>query len=198
MFLQQAANRAADTDDLEKKANFEHALLEEDSPYFEVRTSVPNYDEDAPANTIRAWVLGLIATTLVCGANLLFSLRAVSITIYVYIVQLLAYPIGVGLARVLPNREFNTFGLTWNLNPGPFNKKEHAVIVMMSSVSIQGGVAYATDVLLAQQVFYKQNFGWGFQLLLLITTQCLGFGMAGIVRVCSITILLLPTLHPAN
>lgn len=53
---------------------------------------------------------------------------------------------------------------------------------MMSSVSIQGGVAYATDVLLAQQVFYKQSFGWGFQMLLVITTQCLGFGMAGIVR----------------
>jgi len=53
---------------------------------------------------------------------------------------------------------------------------------MMSNVSIQGGVAYATDVLLAQQVFYKQSFGWGFQMLLVITTQCLGFGMAGIVR----------------
>ena len=53
---------------------------------------------------------------------------------------------------------------------------------MMSSVSIQGGTAYATDVLLAQQVFYGQNFGWGFQLLLTLTTQCLGFGMAGIVR----------------
>lgn len=50
---QDAANRIADTDDLEKKANFEHALLEEDSPYFEVRASVRNYDEDMPANTIR-------------------------------------------------------------------------------------------------------------------------------------------------
>lgn len=60
--------------------------------------------------------------------------------------------------------------------------KEHAVIVMMANVSIQGGVAYATDVLLAQQVYYKQNFGWGFQMLLVLTTQCIGFGMAGIVR----------------
>lgn len=84
--------------------------------------------------------------------------------------------------KVLPNREFHTFGLKWNLNPGPFNIKEHAVIVMMANVSIQGGVAYATDVLLAQQVFYEQNFGWGFQMLLVLTTQCLGFGMAGIVR----------------
>jgi OPT family small oligopeptide transporter len=76
----------------------------------------------------------------------------------------------------------NVFGFRFNLNPGPFNIKEHAVIVMMSSVSIQGGVAYATDVLLAQQVFYGQHFGWGFQMLLVLTTQCIGFGMAGIVR----------------
>ncbi len=74
------------------------------------------------------------------------------------------------------------FGFRFCLNPGPFNLKEHTVIVMMANVSIQGGVAYATDVLLAQQVFYKQNFGWGFAMLLVITTQCIGFGMAGIVR----------------
>jgi len=124
----------------------------------------------------------MTATTIVSAVNLLFSLRDPSINIYVYVVQLLAYPVGVGMARILPNRQFNTFGIKWNLNPGPFNVKEHTVIVMMSNVSIQGGVAYATDVLLAQNVFYRQNFGWGFQMLLVITTQCIGFGMAGMVR----------------
>ena len=52
----------------------------------------------------------------------------------------------------------------------------------MSNVSLQGGPAYATDILLAQQVFYGQNLGWGFQMLLVITTQCLGFGLAGMLR----------------
>ncbi|KAH8898232.1 small oligopeptide transporter, OPT family [Thozetella sp. PMI_491] len=175
-------NKAVDSDDLEKTANLEHSLLEENSPYFEVRTSVRNYDEDLPSNTIRAWVIGMIATTIVSAVNMLFSLRQPSINIYVYVVQLLAYPVGVFMARTLPNKEITTFGIKWNLNPGPFNYKEHTVIVMMANVSIQGGTAYATDVLLAQQVFYGQNFGWGFQMLLTITTQCLGFGMAGIVR----------------
>lgn len=53
-----------------------------------------------PANTIRAWVIGMIATTIVSAVNLLFSLRNPSISIYVYVVQLLAYPIGVGCAKV--------------------------------------------------------------------------------------------------
>lgn len=83
---------------------------------------------------------------------------------------------------MLPTTVFTTFGKQWTLNPGPFNVKEHTVIVMMANVSIQGGVAYATDVLLAQEIMYKQHFGWGFQMLLVITTQCVGFGMAGIVR----------------
>jgi hypothetical protein len=97
---QEAANKVAETDDVEKKANFEHALLEEDSPYFEVRATVRNYDEEMPANTIRAWIIGLTATTIVSAVNLLFSLRNPSISIYVYVVQLLAYPVGCGMARV--------------------------------------------------------------------------------------------------
>lgn len=60
--------------------------------------------------------------------------------------------------------------------------KEHTIIVVMANASFAGGVAYATDILLAQEVFYKQFFGWWFQLLLVITSQMIGFGMAGIVR----------------
>lgn len=67
-----------------------------------MRAAVRNYDEDVPANTIRAWIIGLIATTLVSAVNLLFSLRNPSISIYVYVVQLLAYPVGCGMARVRP------------------------------------------------------------------------------------------------
>lgn len=41
---------------------------------------------------------------------------------------------------------------------------------------------YATDVLLAQQLWYKQNFGWAFQILFGITTLCTGYGLAGLAR----------------
>lgn len=45
-----------------------------------------------------------------------------------------------------------------------------------------GGVAYATDTLTAQRGFYGQNFGWGFNILLCISTQMMGYGLAGIFR----------------
>ncbi|KAE9989912.1 GPI transamidase component [Venturia inaequalis] len=153
---------------------------EENSPYEEVRAAVPNFDEQMPANTIRAWVLGISLSIFGAGINTLFSLRQPAISVGTIVAQLIAFFVGKLWARWLPNREFNTFGLKWNINPGPFNVKEHAVIVVMAGVSF--GTAYATDIILAQVSFYKQNFGLGFQLLLVITTQSVGYGIAGMLR----------------
>ena len=176
-------NAALDSGDVEKEVAVEHALLEEDSPYPEVRAAVRNYDEvDMPCNTVRAWVIGLTLTTIASALNLLFSLRNPTISITTYVVQLIAYPLGKGWDKVMPTRHFTTFGYRWSLNPSPFNMKEHTIIVVMANASFAGGVAYATDILLAQEVFYGQYFGWGFQMLLVITTQMIGFGMAGLVR----------------
>lgn len=152
----------------------------EDSPYPEVRAAVRNYDEDVPANTVRAWTIGLALTIIGASMNTLFSLRQPSISIGPLVAQIVAYPIGHAWARIVPEREFNTFGLRWSLNPGPFNIKEHAVITVMAGVSFS--VAYSTDIILAQMVFYKQNFGIPFQLLLTISTQSLGYGIAGVMR----------------
>ncbi|KAM6539972.1 hypothetical protein FALCPG4_001717 [Fusarium falciforme] len=153
---------------------------EENSPYPEVRAAVRNYDEDLPCNTVRAWTIGMLLVVLGASMNTLFSLRQPSISIGPLIAQIIAWPMGHGWARFVPDREFTTFGVRWTLNPGPFNIKEHAIIVVMASVSFS--VAYATDIILAQLVFYKQNFGIMFQLLLTISTQSVGYGIAGMLR----------------
>ncbi|KAK3322505.1 OPT family small oligopeptide transporter [Apodospora peruviana] len=154
---------------------------EEDSPYPEVRAAVRNYDEEnLPCNTVRAWTIGLSLIFLGASMNTLFSLRRPSISLGALIAQIIAWPIGHAWARFLPSRKFETFGVRWSLNPGPFNIKEHAIIVVMASVSFS--VAYATDIILAQMVFYHQDFGILFQLLLTISTQSLGYGIAGMMR----------------
>src|ERR1700761_4437663 len=155
---------------------------EENSPYEEVRVAVPNYDQDVPANTIRAWVIGILLSIFGAAINTLFSLRQPAISVGPIVAQLLAYAIGKGWEKVLPDRQFNTFGLKWNLNPGPFNVKEHTVIVVMAGASF--GTAYATDIIVAEYSFYKRNFGIGFQLLLVITSQSIGYGIAGLLRKC--------------
>ena len=160
------------------------------------------YDEDVPVDTVRAWVLGILLTTIASGLNALFALRQPAITITSLTVQLVAYPLGVGWYYAMPTRRFRLFGKSFTLNNGPFNMKEHTIIVVMANVNVagetstaqisatsaiganddSGGVAYATDTITAQRGFYGQDFGWGFNILLCISTQMMGYGLAGIFR----------------
>ncbi|KAI5855576.1 small oligopeptide transporter [Durotheca rogersii] len=153
---------------------------EEDSPYDEVRAAVRNFDEDLPCSTIRAWTIGLSLVLVGASMNTLFSLRQPSISLGALTAQIIAWPLGRGWERWMPHRRINIFGYRCDLNPGPFNIKEHSIIMVMASVSFS--VAYATDIILAQLVFYKQNFGMLFQIILVISTQSLGYGIAGTMR----------------
>ncbi|KAB5517309.1 putative isp4 protein [Coniochaeta sp. 2T2.1] len=166
----------------EKGVEIEQILTEDNSPYPEVRASVRNYDVEVPVNTIRAWVIGLFICTVGSGVNMLFSLRNPTVLLTTYVIQLIAYPIGLGWDLIFPDRVFKVFGVKFNLKPGPFNVKEHVVIVCMSNAAYGGGALYATDVIIAQQMWYKQSFGWGWQMLLGVTTLCTGYGLAGLAR----------------
>ncbi|TQS34991.1 hypothetical protein Golomagni_04603 [Golovinomyces magnicellulatus] len=143
----------------EKGIKIEQALLEDDSPYPEVRDAVRNYDQDLPANTVRAWTIGLLLTTIGSGVNCLFSLRNPSIAITTFAIQLISFPLGRGWDLIMPDRQFQIGRLKFNLRPGRFNFKEHAIIVCMANAAYAGSAIYATDVLISQQVYYKQNFG---------------------------------------
>ena len=84
------------------------------------------------------------------------------------------------MAKHLPTRTFNTFGYQWSFNPGKWNAKEHALVV----VSYWGScyVSYGLGPLSAMELYYdkKINAGWG--ILFLATTQMIGYGLAGLYR----------------
>ncbi|KAJ5729695.1 Sexual differentiation process protein isp4 [Penicillium malachiteum] len=169
---------ALTTTDSQNRAQLAYALLD-NSPYPEVRAAVLNIDEGGHSNTIRAWILGLIFTTIVSALNALFYLRQPYIIIPIYIVQVLVYPIGKAWEKWIPSKEFSFFGIKCNTNPGRFSKKEHVIAVIMANASFGNGPAYATDVIVAQRKFYGQRWGWAFELLLCISNQMLGFGLSG-------------------
>lgn len=154
--------------------------LLDNSPYPEVRAAVPNYDEGGLANTLRAWVIGMTLATVFSAINALLSMRQPYIAISSYVAQVLSYPIGYAWARYMPEGRFSLLGKEYRLNPGPFNKKEHTIIVLMANATFGGGAAYATDIVLAQRAFYKQRFGWPFEIFLCISNNMLGFGLAGL------------------
>ncbi|KAH8110875.1 OPT oligopeptide transporter [Phellopilus nigrolimitatus] len=147
----------ADFDDpnIDKGAVF----LEDDSPYPEVRSAVANTDDPTmPVSTIRSWVI---------GEELPSSLL---------VAQLLAFPVGRLWARVVPN--VSIFG--HQLNPGRYTIKEHVLSTIISTVA--SGGAYATGIIAVQRVFYNQTFNFGYQWMVVMSTQLIGFSIGGIGR----------------
>lgn len=96
------------------------------------------------------------------------------------VAQLLSLPLGKALEKILPTTRFNTFGYVWSLNPGPFSIKEHVCITVMANVVVAG--AYATDIIITQRIFYGQTVTYSYQILLVLSTQIIGFSFSGFLR----------------
>lgn len=164
----------------------------ENSPYQEVRASVSIKDDyTIKVNHWRTWVLTTIFVLIFAGVNQFFSLRYPSLTIGFVVAQLVSYPIGIALAT-LPNWQplrrvqdsSDAHRKSWrswfDANPGPFSLKEHAILTIC--VSLTSSSAYAMNILIAQTNFYNQNYSVGYEILLVITSQMLGYGAAGLTR----------------
>ncbi|KAJ8488073.1 hypothetical protein ONZ51_g3778 [Trametes cubensis] len=140
--------------------------LEDDSPYPEVRSAVANYDDPSmPVNTLRAWLLGIIWAMIIPGVNEFYYFRYPSIMVGGIVAQLVSFPIGRAWARWVPNVKI----LGVSLNPGIFTIKEHVLITIMAGVGAQA--AYATEIIAVQRVWYKQNFNFAYQWMLVMSTQ---------------------------
>jgi OPT family small oligopeptide transporter len=156
---------------------------EDTSPYPEVRAVVPEVDDpDLPVNTLRMWMLGIFWVFVGAGVNQFFSLRYPAVHIVSIVAELLVYPMGVFLAWVLPAMTVHLpcFG-EWTVNDKKFNVKEHALVVIMSNVTIGfAGGADAAGVIQAAIKFYGFNLPAGFSVLLVLCAQVTGFGIAGL------------------
>ena len=154
---------------------------EDDSPYPEVRASVPNVDDvSLPQNTVRMWVIGLLMTTVGCIVNVIFSFHSPIFVISTFVSAIVAWPLGRLWDRLVPNWTF--FNGRIELNPSPFNLKEHTLITIMASVSFGSGAAYMTDIIVTMRHFYGLNFGPGFQITGMLATQAIGYSIAGMAR----------------
>ena len=157
-----------------------YTIDSDNSPFPEVRANVPNTDDmSTPVNTFRAWFLGIIFTMLGAGINQFFSMRYPSVQISSLVAQLVAFPIGRGLAKVLPIKTVSLFGHKFLLNHDHhFNIKEHALVTIMSNLSF--GASWATDIIQAQKAFYHSGAPVGYQFFLGLSMQLFGLGLAGL------------------
>ena len=136
------------------------------------------------ALTIRSWCIGMLLAGLIGAVNTFFSFREPAPYISPFILLIIAYPIGKICAAVVPYsiwtmpRCLGGFTIDWN--PGPFNIKEHTVIIMTSSVGISP--AYGLLATVTSEKWYHRDLGAGFACLFILSTQLTGFAFAGMCR----------------
>ncbi|KAI8004707.1 Oligopeptide transporter 2 [Camellia lanceoleosa] len=161
---------------------------EEESPIEQVRLTVSNTDEPSlPVWTFRMWFLGLLSCVLLSFLNTFFAYRTEPLIISMISVQVATLPIGRFMAKVLPSAKFRVPGLgsaEYSLNPGPFNMKEHVLISIFANAGsgFGSGAAYAVGIVDIIKAFYHREISFFASWILVITTQVLGYGWAGILR----------------
>ncbi|KAG0361744.1 hypothetical protein BG005_007450 [Podila minutissima] len=170
--------------DFNEKIHADDIALEEEqenSPIEAVRLVVPITDDPTlPVVTFRFWLLSFLFTALGATIQQYYFFRSTSGAFSIFFVNLVTFSLGKGLARIMPTAKITLFGQDLSLNPGPFNIKEHALIGI--AVSTGASAAYAIDILSATDIFLDYRINFLGSMIIIITTQCCGYGMAGLLR----------------
>jgi hypothetical protein len=89
--------------------------------------------------------------------------------------QVASLPLGKFMAATLPTRPVRLPFTKWefSLNPGPFNRKEHVLIIIFANAgtAFGNGSAYAVGIITIIKAFYKRKIGFFASLMVVITTQ---------------------------
>lgn len=170
--------------DWQLQVKTEAGIIAYHSPYPEVRSVTDPYDDPSlPVETLRVYILGIIWTAIGAFINQFFAERQPGIPLSAPVVQLFLYPSGLLMAAILPKWKFKIWKYEIDLNPGPWNHKEQMLATIFYSVS--GGTSYVSYNIHVQKVARFYNNQWadfGYQTLLILSTNFLGFGFAGIMR----------------
>ncbi|PON72013.1 Tetrapeptide transporter [Parasponia andersonii] len=148
----------------------------------QVDLTVPKTDDPTmPVLTFRMWVLGLTSCVLLAFVNQFFWYRTQPLMVSSIAAQIAVVPLGHLMARTLPTRPIlEGTALEFTMNPGPFNIKEHVLITIFANAG--AGTVYAAHILTAVKLLYKRKLTILPAFIVMLTTQILGFGWAGIFR----------------
>ena len=109
------------------------------------------------------------------------SYRYPSLTIGYVVAQILVFPIGRAWEK-LPQWRVPLGWFSFSINPGRFTVKEHALIVICVNISASTAYANGSLVAITNSNYWNRDYGAGFSFVYLLTTQMLGFGIAGLTR----------------
>ncbi|KAI9335965.1 OPT oligopeptide transporter protein-domain-containing protein [Obelidium mucronatum] len=128
-------------------------------------------DPTEPVLTFRFWFLATILGTFSGSLGQLYTFKPQTVPVSSLMLAVFAYVAGMALSKVLPTGFFN---------PGKFTKKELALIVIAAATA-GNGVA-STYIIGAKDLFFNQKFSYVDGIILVLTTQFIGYGAVGIFR----------------
>ncbi|KAF6067151.1 OPT family small oligopeptide transporter [Candida albicans] len=171
--------------DWDLQVRLEAVLVAYWSPYPEVRAVTFPYDDPTiPVETFRVYLIGIIWTAIGAVINQFFTERQPAITLAMAVVQVFLYPSGLLCEWFLPKWKFKIWKYTIDLNPGPYTYKEQMLATIFCGVT-GGSTSYVSSNILMQksEIFYDNKWvDFGYQVLLILSTNFLGVGFAGIMR----------------
>ncbi|KAG2107577.1 OPT oligopeptide transporter protein-domain-containing protein [Suillus cothurnatus] len=174
-------DRKGDVETATVDADSEEGVLSDER---DIATHVISVDDDASLNpwTLRAFFIGLGLSTFGGVLAEIYYFKPQTVGVLLMFLAVISYVLGIFMETFVPRR-----GILRYLNPGPFNKKENAFIVIMANASASS--AFATEVLAVQRLYYNITPNAGTSVFLLFSSQLLGYGIGGMMR----SILLYPS-----
>lgn len=179
---QEASGLDADTYDVDLR--LQASVFKYHSPYAEVRAVVsPTDDVDMPCETLRAYLVGIIWVGGGSFINEMYHQRQPSITLTATVFQILIYPSGKFLGRILPDKSIGFGKWKMQVSPGQWTYKEQMLATIMTNVGSGSSNFFHYGLTMRLPMFFNQTYaGWGFMFLMAFVTNFFGFGLAGILR----------------
>ncbi|VDC07714.1 unnamed protein product [Peniophora sp. CBMAI 1063] len=132
-------------------------------------------DPDLPVCTFRSIFLGIGLSAFTSVLATIYTFKPQNASVSQLFCLIIAYVLGTGMHSIMPSSGWWRY-----LNPGPFNIKEHTVIVIMSSTA--STVAIAMEIIAALDLFYDIQLNAAVGIFQIFASQMIGYGIAGLLR----------------
>ncbi|KAI9461199.1 OPT oligopeptide transporter protein-domain-containing protein [Lactarius psammicola] len=143
----------------------------------DIVTHVISVKDDPSLNpwTFRSFFIGIGLSAFGGVLAEIYYFKPQTVLVSTMFLAIISYVLGIAMEAFIPQ-----WGWFRYLNPGPFNKKENAFIVIMASAAANS--ALGTEVLAVQRLFYNITPNGAASIFLLFSSQLLGYGIGGLMR----------------
>ncbi|KAI0256212.1 OPT oligopeptide transporter [Lactifluus subvellereus] len=143
----------------------------------DIVTHIISVEDDPSLNpwTFRSFFIGIGLSAFGGVLAEIYYFKPQTVLVSTMFLAIISYVAGTAMEAFIPR-----WGWFRYLNPGPFNKKENAFIIIMASAAANS--ALGTEVLAVQRLFYNITPNGAASIFLLFSSQLLGYGIGGLMR----------------